>query len=229
MHLDPPRCDQAGLDAEQHHPRREDGAVQLRQRCQLSGAPNGRWRAEPGAQIERRRKSGHGNRGQQYAHASVENAVVPGRGVNGFLTAKRGGRHHDVFLQSALSISSGILAFSKSVSYGEQLTPAGAPVGAPIRSFSDASLRNSRCCIVGGSVGASVKNAPTVPFAHCRLNCPRSQFSALNSPAVVHSPTSFLSARISACRWDAGASSRKFTAAIFWTSRSSQRFHRLKT
>jgi hypothetical protein len=29
------------------------------------------------------------------------------------------------------------------------------------------------------------------------------------------SPTSFLSARISACRSDAGESSRKFTAAIF--------------
>jgi len=73
--------------------------------------------------------------------------------------------------------------------YGLQLTPAGAPVGAPIISLGEDSFRNSKCCIAGGCVGAIVKKAPTMPFSHCRLNCPRSQFSGLTAPAVEHSPT----------------------------------------
>ena len=89
------------------------------------------------------------------------------------------------------------MMYRTSCLYGRQLTPAGAPVGAPITSDTDANFRNSRCCIVGGCVGASVKNAPTVPYSHCISNWPRSQFSGSIGPAVAQVPTSAFSAWIS--------------------------------
>ena len=73
-----------------------------------------------------------------------------------------------------------------------------------------------------------MKNTPTVPFAHVMLNWPRIQFSGITGPASVHSPTSFLSSRISACRCSVGASRKKFMAAICFASASSQRFHRFR-
>src|SRR5260370_3300 len=60
------------------------------------------------------------------------------------------------------------------------------------------------------------------------LNWPRIQFSGMTGPASVHSPTSFLSARISACRCAEGVSRKKLTAASCFASASSQRFHNFR-
>src|ERR1041385_5182017 len=72
-------------------------------------------------------------------------------------------------------------------------TPAGGPVGAPRRIASESIFRKERCWTAGGRVGDRVKNTPTTPLAHVKLNWPRSQFSAITGPKPVQSPSSFFS------------------------------------